>query len=41
MCIRDRDEMLNLAELGIGQILQIQNEVLASPPPDRNRAAAI
>ena len=35
------DEMLNLAELGIGQILQIQNEVLASPPPDRNRAAAI
>ena len=29
------DEMLALAELGIGQILQAQAEVLASPPPAR------
>ncbi|MFZ2059218.1 MAG: ribonuclease PH [Acidimicrobiales bacterium] len=32
------DEMLALAELGIGQILQVQSEVLATPPPDRSRA---
>ena len=31
--------MLGLAEAGIGQILQIQKEVLASPPPDRGRTA--
>ncbi len=30
------DEMLGLAEAGIGEILQIQEEVLAKPPPDRN-----
>ncbi len=29
------DEMLALADAGIAQILQIQSEVLASPPPDR------
>jgi ribonuclease PH len=33
------DDMLGLAELGIGQILQIQQEVLASSPPDRGRTA--
>jgi ribonuclease PH len=32
------DGMLALAELGIGQILQVQAEVLATPPPDRSRA---
>ena len=32
------DEMLALAELGIGEILQMQEEVLATPPPDRHRA---
>ena len=32
------DEMLALAELGIGQILQVQSEVLTTPPPDRSRA---
>jgi ribonuclease PH len=31
------DEMLALAESGIGQILQVQAEVLATPPPERNR----
>jgi ribonuclease PH len=35
------DDMLGLAELGIGQILQIQDEVLASPPADRSRPASI
>jgi len=34
------DEMLALAELGIGQILQAQAEVLATPPPDRGRAVS-
>ncbi len=33
------DEMLVLADRGIGQILQVQAEVLATPPPDRNRGA--
>lgn len=33
------DEMLALAESGIGQILQVQAEVLATPPPERNRHA--
>lgn len=32
------DEMLALADLGIGEILQMQQEVLATPPPDRHRA---
>jgi ribonuclease PH len=33
------EEMLVLAELGIGQILEIQAEVLATPPSDRSQAA--
>ena len=32
------DEMLALAELGINQILEVQAEVLATPPPDRTQA---
>jgi len=32
------DELLALAELGIGQILQVQAETLATPPPDRTEA---
>jgi ribonuclease PH len=32
------DQMLALAELGIYQILEVQAEVLATPPPDRSRA---
>jgi ribonuclease PH len=35
------DEMLALAELGIGEILQIQEEVLAKAPLDRGRAETI
>ncbi|MGD1011088.1 MAG: ribonuclease PH [Acidimicrobiales bacterium] len=31
------DTMLVLAELGIGQILQLQAAVLATPPPERDR----
>jgi ribonuclease PH len=31
------DEMLALAELGIAHILQVQAEVLATPPPDRGK----
>jgi ribonuclease PH len=31
------DEMLALAELGINQILEIQAEVLATPPTDRTQ----
>jgi ribonuclease PH len=34
------DEMLNLAELGIGQILEIQHEVLAVPPTDRSQTTS-
>jgi ribonuclease PH len=33
------DEMLALAELGINQILEVQAEVLATPPPNRTPAA--
>jgi ribonuclease PH len=32
------DEMLALAELGINQILEVQAEVLATPPTDRTQA---
>jgi len=32
------DELLALAELGIGQILQVQAEALATSPPDRGEA---
>jgi ribonuclease PH len=35
------DEMLGLADLGIGEILQIQDEVLATPPQDRNQAGTV
>ena len=31
------DEMLALAEIGIGQILEVQAEALATPLPDRSR----
>ena len=33
------EEMLALAELGINQILEIQAEVLATPPTDRTQGA--
>lgn len=35
------DDMLNLAEQGISQILEIQGEVLSSPPPERNREGGL
>jgi ribonuclease PH len=35
------DEMLGLAGLGIGEILQIQDEVLATPPQDRKQAGTV
>jgi len=33
------DQLLGLAELGINQILEVQAEVLATPPTDRSAAA--
>jgi ribonuclease PH len=35
------DEMLALAETGVGEILQVQREVLATAPPERDRSARL